>query len=190
MKTKNQIRSEILEKRKSLTRTQVQSLSHSIAHRIFALSYFHSARDLHCYVSAMTNEVETFLMLEKSLADGKHLFVPKINLKNKMFSSIQIYSLQELCKGTFGIPEPQSDAATLQTNFDVVIVPVLAVDEEGNRLGLGGGYYDKFLKAVSGLKIGIAYDFQILPKIPTEEHDVKLDILVTESRIIKCVSQT
>ncbi|MBW7888559.1 MAG: 5-formyltetrahydrofolate cyclo-ligase [Bacteroidetes bacterium] len=186
MKTKREIRTEILEKRKSLSSDEVVIRSHQIVQQLFSINEVQTAKKIHCYVSALSNEVRTEEILKYILAEKRQLYVPKIQKQNKNLSSIQINSLSELDKGTMGIPEPCNENAVQQIAFDVIIVPLLAVDNNGNRIGFGGGYYDRFLSSVEGIKIGICYDFQLLPEIPSEPHDVRLDIIAAESHVIRC----
>lgn len=94
---------------------------------------------------------------------------------------------EELVRGAFGVMEPPGGAnAASPTGFDLILVPGLAFDRSGGRLGRGRGYYDRFLAAASGLKAGVCFDDQLVGDVPREAHDVAMDVLVTPSGIIAC----
>lgn len=144
-----------------------------------------------CYVS-FGNEVYTHQLIKKWMGEGKQVSVPCIvnNIKEQRnMHAIKINSFDELKTNKYGILEPTLMDCNIvyPEMLDVVIVPGIAFDIYKNRMGFGAGYYDRFLSNVSGecKKIGICFDFQVLDKIPYEEHDVPLDMLVTENRIIK-----
>jgi 5-formyltetrahydrofolate cyclo-ligase len=87
--------------------------------------------------------------------------------------------------GAFGIPEPPPSAKTVpNSNVDAWLVPALAFDEKGNRLGRGGGFYDRFLEESSGLRIGVGYDCVILHELPCDDWDQRMDLIVTERRLL------
>ncbi|MCX7658787.1 MAG: 5-formyltetrahydrofolate cyclo-ligase, partial [Oscillospiraceae bacterium] len=127
------------------------------------------------------------------LARGKRIAVPLVESAagyQKMISPCEIKDVEaELAKGCYGILEPVKELARRvpPENLDMVIVPGVAFDLKKNRIGYGGGYYDRFLKKMrfNCLKVGIAFEFQIVPEIPASENDVPVDIIVTEKRIIK-----
>ena len=91
----------------------------------------------------------------------------------------------ELKKGKFGIPEPAAPVWAEKNDLDLILVPGVAFDRYGNRLGRGGGFYDRLLPLYSAKRIGICFEFQISDKIPAEPHDCRMDFLVTESKILK-----
>ncbi|CUS91999.1 5-formyltetrahydrofolate cyclo-ligase, partial [Candidatus Kryptonium thompsonii] len=95
-------------------------------------------------------------------------------------------SISELKKSTFGILEPEKIREVGLSEIDLVLVPAIAVDRFGNRIGFGAGYYDKFLSQVNCPKIALVYDFQIVDKIETSPSDVPVDFIVTETEIISC----
>jgi len=99
----------------------------------------------------------------------------------------EIKSFDELKKGTFGILEPPQDRfrKVRISEFDLVIVPGIAFDLTGHRIGFGGGFYDSFLGSITATKIALAYEFQIVDEIPTRAEDVKIDILVTEKSVYR-----
>ncbi|MFH0948823.1 MAG: 5-formyltetrahydrofolate cyclo-ligase [Elusimicrobiota bacterium] len=203
MTQKDRIRKKIIKIRKSVDSKTVASNSRKILIKLFRMKEFRQAKKVMFY-SSFGNEVDTRWMIEKSLKFGKQVFLPKV-IEDKIVP-IQIENLKNLVRGKFGIYEPQTtfrqgDPATtsnfeLRTSnfFDVVIVPGVAFDKNCNRLGFGGGYFDRFLKMQKAinpalpkgffrkgwLKIGLAHSFQIVQKIPVSKKDVPMDFVITE----------
>ena len=130
------------------------------------------------------NEVRTKEIIEEFLELKKKIFLPRI-VENKIVMK-QIESLKDLEKGSFGLIEPKNKCTEIDPNdLEVIIIPCVSFDKDGNRLGSGNGYYDRFLSRCKTTKIILAYDFQISKKIPSEEHDIKADWIITEKRLIK-----
>ena len=103
--------------------------------------------------------------------------------------AVKIVDLTNLKEDKYGILEPTKDIEAMNKNeLDLVIMPGLAFDTNGGRLGYGGGYYDKYLQKIAGnlSKVALAYDFQIVQEVPKEEHDIKVDYIITEKREIEC----
>ena len=135
----------------------------------------------------MKTEVKITKLLE--LYPKKNFFISKITNSNNREMKINKYNKNELILHKFGYYESSSNDFYDEEILDVVIVPALAFDSKKNRIGFGGGYYDTFLEKVrksnnKALFIGVCYDFQIIDNIPTEKHDVTLDFVVSESKII------
>ncbi len=114
--------------------------------------------------------------------EGKILLLPKT--VSHHIIPVEVKTLENLKEGKFGIPEPEGKPVEI-SKIDVVIVPAIAFDKEGHRLGYGKGYYDRFLEKFKGTKIGVAYDFQIVDNLPKEQHDIPVDIIVTPTQIIQ-----
>jgi 5-formyltetrahydrofolate cyclo-ligase len=104
----------------------------------------------------------------------------------------EILSLDNLQSARFGLLEPERDVGLMvePDDLDLVIVPGVAFDRRGNRLGFGGGYYDRFFERCNATRVGLAYAFQVVDDIPAEDHDVKIDWLVTEDEVILCQKET
>lgn len=111
----------------------------------------------------------------------KHLFLPRVNGVNL---EILPYDQSTLQLGAFHIEEPSGDELTPIENIEMVVVPAIAYDRRGNRVGRGKGFYDRLLADTKATKVGVAYDFQLVDDIETEPHDVKVDVVITESRVI------
>ncbi|RLF39548.1 MAG: 5-formyltetrahydrofolate cyclo-ligase, partial [Thermoplasmata archaeon] len=102
-----------------------------------------------------------------------------------MIYPVEIENLDDLERGAFGILEPQNKKI-YTGDIDIIIVPGIAFDFRGYRIGYGKGFYDRFLRGADALKIGIAYDFQIVKQIPEDDGDVPVDIIVSEKRVLFC----
>lgn len=166
MNSKNLLRREMIDKRKSLDLKNGKSFAEKI-------------RELECYKKAQAVMIYMPIKGEADvtelLGDNKLFLVP-VTEGEDMYPC----PVGEMTKGAFGVPEPKEKVRFDKNKIDLVIVPGVAFDKEGNRMGYGKGYYDRFLKGMSALKIGVCHSFQLLDKIECEEHDIKMDIIVTE----------
>lgn len=136
-----------------------------------------------CYVS-LENEADTRQFLSWTLERGLFLAVPRVRGREMEFCKIA--SLKALVPGCYGILEPETACAAETPEQGLMLIPGLAFDRAGNRLGYGGGYYDRYLrKNPQFLKAGISYEFQIMDRLPAEEWDVPVDWIVTEVGICK-----
>ena len=141
---------------------------------------------------SMKNEIDTYPLLKNALKIGKRLCVPKITGDGTM-NAVEIKDLSELESGKFGIPEPLECCPIVKKDkIDLILLPCLAADEQGNRLGKGGGFYDRFCEKISCKKIILCPESLLTESkiIPTEAHDVTADAVATETRIIKVRKQT
>ena len=180
---KDKIRKEILEKRNNLSTEEVEKKSDLIIQNLE--KFIKNAENIMIFMD-MKNEVRITKLME--LYPEKSFFIPKITDSKNREMKINRYEENELVLHKFGYYESSSSDFYNENILDIVIVPAVVFDLEKNRIGFGGGYYDTFLKKIRGgnkkvLFIGICYDFQIIEKVPAEEHDVVLDFVVSESRI-------
>ena len=180
---KNKIRQKILEKRNNLSTEEVEKKSDLIIENLG--KFIKNAENIMIFMD-MKNEVKITKLME--LYPEKSFFIPKITDSKNREMKINKYEENELVLHKFGYYESSSSDFYNENILDIVIVPAVVFDLEKNRIGFGGGYYDTFLKKIREenkkiLFIGICYDFQIIEKVPTEEHDVVLDFVVSESRI-------
>ena len=180
---KRALRAATLARRRELTSQQVCAHSLSLQQRFLALPEFQRATVLALY-APIFNEVETSAVASQALSTGKTLLFPAV-MGNDM-QLRRVTALSELVPGRFGIPEPggepfDPDAA------DLVVVPGVAFDFFGRRIGYGKGYYDRTLHQLegSGRLVGFCYDFQLFEVIVGEPHDVTMDIIVTELRVVR-----
>lgn len=185
---KRTIRKEILKKRDEIS-TDVKAEKDSIIKdRLFNVPEFIAATVVFFYAS-FRSEVKTLKMIEESLRIGKKIVLPKVDKEKHRLSLYEIRDVSELSPGYMGIPEPspRDDRLVNLDDIDLVIIPGAAFDYSGNRLGYGAAYYDILLS--EGKKkipiIALAYEEQLVDSILSETHDVKVDIIVTDKRVIK-----
>ncbi|MBL4933427.1 5-formyltetrahydrofolate cyclo-ligase [Clostridium paridis] len=133
------------------------------------------------------NEVDTMNLIKDALEKNKRVYVPKIDNKNKEMKVIRIKSIGELKPGFWGILEPESNEE-LDEELDLIIMPGVAFTRSGERVGYGGGYYDKFLEKANPKipKVVLAFSLQVLEELPQESFDIKVNYIITENEIIDC----
>ncbi len=180
------LRSELLKRREALPASFVQQASARIADHVKSLPEFQRARTVHCYVS-WRNEVDTRQLIRDMLASGRRVVVPVVDLKHHALRHSEITRFEDLAPGTFGILEPRPDRfrTVAPQELDLVIVPGVMFDFHGNRIGFGGGYYDGFLRLVTCPKVGLAYRFQLVERLPHRADDEPVDIIVTEAGVVR-----
>ena len=186
---KRAIRRETLQKRDSLAKDLKAEKDISILQRIIMLPEFSDAKTILFYAS-FRSEADTMDMIKLSLHLGKLAVLPRVCKKEHILKLYEIKNLDELARGYMWILEPSVDEARLRkmSDIDLIIIPGAAYDTQGNRLGYGAAYYDKLL-ATMERKIPIvapAYEEQIVEKIPAEPHDIKVDKIITDKRVIEC----
>jgi len=134
-------------------------------------------------------EVHTHELLRALIADGRHVCVPSFDPVGQRYICSELKHFDwDMKEGALGILEPRHDAVrpVHADKIDAWLVPGLAFDKHGNRLGRGRGYFDQLLHGARGVKIALAYDFQLVSEVPVEPHDVRLDFIVTETQIVHC----
>jgi 5-formyltetrahydrofolate cyclo-ligase len=159
-----------------------------IEKRLWGLEAFRRALLVMFYVS-IGSEVKTRKMIKRALKEGKKVAVPFIGRSGSVMKAVTIGSFEkDLAKGYFGIPEPRKSLgkSVAAGKIDIVIVPAVACDKSCNRIGYGGGYYDRWLKNIPCHKtIGLAFERQVVEKISKSSNDIPLGQIVTEKRIIE-----
>ncbi len=184
---KDKIRKEIILKRDLIPQDNRFWKDESIRHKLFSLPDFIKAKIIFIYAS-FRSEVDTFSIIEHSLDTGKKIILPKVEKKERKLNLYEIKSLKEMKSGYMGINEPIPDESKrFKINeIDLIIVPGVCFDVYGNRIGYGGGYYDIILseKKSDTPVIALSYEEQIIQEIPSEPHDIKVDIIITDKRII------
>ena len=184
---KSEIRRKILSQRNSIYINTIVMNSKSINNNIIAIEEYRRSKSLGIYYP-IGSEVQTFDLIRYSLNDNKTVCLPKIIDSTTIeFFKIIEDSFEKILfrKGKYGIFESSISTETID-KFDMLIVPGIAFDLNGNRLGYGKGYYDRFLSSKKAKHtIGLAYEIQVLNNIPNNELDVPVDIIVTEKRIIR-----
>ena len=175
---KGDIRDIKLKELRSQETSESVKKSFLVMKKLLTIPEFSKSKEIFLYIST-NNEVDTLLIADECLKSGKNVYGP---ITDKIIEVGKIKSLDELKPGKFGIKEPQ--ISSKKDSFDIILVPGVVFDEYGSRIGHGGGYFDKFLSKTHGKKIGLAFDFQVIKKIASQPHDVPVDIIITEKRII------
>jgi 5-formyltetrahydrofolate cyclo-ligase len=206
-KAKKDLRAAVLTRRDGLSADEVSRRSSVVEKKLLRVPEFKRARTIMFYVSK-GNEVDTHGLIRDALRLGKNVVVPFcVDLHHKIVPA-QIGSFSELTEGDFGILQPQKHAVREvdREKIDVFIVPGIVFDQDGHRIGWGRGFYDRFLEGAArrevppiprlhaggfpryGVKIGLAFHFQVVERVPREKHDICVDIVVTDKGISRTTS--
>jgi len=177
---KERLRRNILAIRDSLSAGEIAEAGRAIEELLFAEEHFKNAKTVAFYL-AKGNEVQTNGMIERAMREGKAILVP---VTNEHISMCRLASLDDVVPGKFGVPEPKTREQAKHPP-EVVIVPGVLFGLCMHRIGYGKGYYDAYLKKSEAFKIGISYDFQVMEELPRHEHDVPVDLIITDKRLIK-----
>jgi 5-formyltetrahydrofolate cyclo-ligase len=182
---KNIFREKSKEYRENLSADEKLRLDKKISNRFLNLWHFRDSELLMTYVSTSI-EVDTVSIIKRALESGKRVAVPYCIAGTRNIDYYLIKSLDDLAPGTFGVLEPVIENCNKLEVFDgaLCLVPALSYDVGGYRLGFGKGYYDRFLTNVDIKKIGICYDSCLFDEVPRGRYDKKVNMIVTESRII------
>ena len=173
---KKELRRQIREQKRAMTREQIDSASQRLAQLLFETDLYKNASVLYGYMP-YNQEVNTLLILERALRDGKRVAVPKVYGDTMNF--IYLEDLSRVAPSSMGIPEPIADEPIAQDERALVLMPGLAFDKAGNRMGYGGGYYDKVLAAEpTHPTVALCYDFQLVDTIPTDVYDIPVDLVI------------
>lgn len=173
---KKELRRQIREKKRAMTPEQIESASQRLGELFAASEQYKQAKTIYGYLP-YNQEVRTVPMLERAMADGKRVAVPKVYGEQMRF--IYISDMSRISAGYAGIPEPIDDEPVADDPTALVLMPGLAFDPQGHRIGYGGGFYDRFLaQEPDHPTVALCYDFQMLPKLETEEFDIPVDCVL------------
>lgn len=173
---KKTLRKKIREQKQAMTPAQIEKASETLVQMFLETEQYRQAKTLYGYLP-YNQEVRTVPILEQALADGKKVAVPKVYGDKMKF--IYLTDLTQVACGYYGIPEPVADGPEGDDPTALVLMPGLAFDREGHRIGYGGGYYDRFLKdEPQHPTIALCYAFQMVEDLPTEEFDVPVDYVL------------
>ena len=180
---KNKLRREILNKRSSVPDEQRKLAEKQIFNNLLSYSKFSDSKTVLVYYS-VNNEIDTVQIIEFCLNNKKRVALP-VCKDNRVIDFYYIESFSDLIAGKFNIPAPDVNKCKQVTDYSnaVCIVPALCFDKTGARLGYGGGYYDRFLNGKTAETIGLCFDCFLLDSIPSEEHDIRIKTVITESGI-------
>lgn len=181
---KKPLRAALLAQRKHLSLDTCIHQSLAVQSRFLQLPEFVAARSLALY-SPILNEVFTEEIFDQARSLNKLVVYPRVQGAGMEFFPVN--SRDDLRAGNFGILEPLGGRAIPVAELDLLLVPGVAFDQTGHRLGYGKGYYDRLLQQRSGdcCLVGLCFDFQLLSILPAEAHDIRMDLLVTEQRTLR-----
>ena len=159
-----------------MTLSEIEARSAVLTEKFCASAQYARAKTVYGYLP-YNQEVRTVPLLERALKDGKQVAVPKVYGDEMKFIYMTDLSLTE--KSDMGIPEPVADGPVAEDPTALVLMPGLAFTEKGDRMGYGGGFYDKFLAAEpEHPTVALCYQFQMVEELPTQEHDIPVDLVL------------
>lgn len=189
---KKNLRKQMLSQRNGMPDTECLKKSRHAAKRLFETNSYKQAQNILVYMH-YGSELQTADIIRQAFKDHKRVFVPRVEGKNMDF--YEIHSMADCEEGFHGIPEPKKDCLKLifdavnsdsENNGTLMVLPGLAFDPKGHRLGYGGGYYDRYFErfGTDYTKVAVGYDFQLIDEVPYEAHDIPIDIFISDSRCI------
>jgi len=177
---KARLRKRLLDARDSLSLDFINITSKQIQDNLRKIEFFRNAKSIGAYYS-IGSEVKTHDILQEILKSGKEVSLPKVVKKDIVFKKIN--SLSDLEQGNFSVMEPKDYCEDVK-KIEAVIVPAIALTRDGHRLGYGFGYYDSYLSGKKSKTIALSYSKQIIRSFPYSDHDVRIDCMVTEDKVI------
>ncbi len=186
-KAKEKIRKENKILRSKLTKDEVREKSERASKIFLQSDIYRLSKEIMLYMP-LGNETDTAIIKESALKDGKKLIFPVTDAKTGVITPYYALEKTEFLSGAFSVSEPFGTEIANEDNIDVIVVPGIAFDKKGSRIGFGKGCYDRLLNNSAALKVGYCYYFQVYDEIPSDKHDVKMDYIVSEKGIIKCKS--
>ena len=173
---KQELRSAIRARKRAMTQEEIQIRSDALCRKFLESDAYRRASTLYGYLP-YNQEVRTWPILERAIADGKRVAVPKVYGDEMKF--IYLEDLTQVEKGYSGIPEPIADEPVAEDKTALVLMPGLAFDPQGHRIGYGGGFYDKFLsREPNHPTLALCYEFQMVEHLETEEFDIPVDTVL------------
>jgi 5-formyltetrahydrofolate cyclo-ligase len=189
-KAKIAIRKMIVQKREELGGLEKEEKNIAIAQRLFGMDEFKKSKTIFCFLST-SFEVQTERIILESLRLGKQVLVPLLDPGGENLKASRIPSMDiDFVIGEYGVRQPAPKFRNIVpfSNIDFVVVPGLAFDSFGNRIGYGGGFYDKFFKKITGnvSRVAVGYDFQLFNLVPHSDLDEPVHFLITETKALRC----
>lgn len=173
---KQELRRAIRERKRAMTEEEIVERSNALAEKFYNTPAYQAASTIYGYLP-YNQEVRTVPMLQRALDEGKRVAVPKVYGEEMRF--IYLEDLTQVSKGYAGIPEPIADAPVAEDKQALVLMPGLAFDPQGHRIGYGGGFYDRFLaQEPHHPTLALCYEFQMQAHLDTEEFDIPVDTVL------------
>ncbi|WP_283609318.1 5-formyltetrahydrofolate cyclo-ligase [Faecalispora anaeroviscerum] len=180
LEEKKKLRAELKQRIAALTPDYIEESNKSIVQNILGYPCYTNAKTIFCFVGT-SNEINTSALIEQALADGKRVAVP-LCIGKGIMEAREIHSLAELHSGMMGILEPTAQSVLVTpAEIDFAVLPCVSCDRRGNRLGYGGGYYDRFLEKATFCSVLICREQLLCGQIPTEPHDIAIPAVITEA---------
>jgi 5-formyltetrahydrofolate cyclo-ligase len=185
--SKADLRRSLRRKRAALAPELVSGWSAGITARLASLPEYQQAGVLHCYASSLPGEVHTDQLIARSLSERRRVLCPRVRPHGQL-DHHEIFEPSQLVAAAFGLrePDPELAPATDPGLVELTVAPGVAFAEDGARLGMGGGYYDRFLAGQTAPRVGLAFEMQLVDSLPQSQHDQPVDLIVTELRVIRC----
>ena len=187
---KKMLRKEILTKRNNIDIVEKEKMDRKIRDKFYKSKYYMESKKIFMYVS-YDSEINTKEIINKALMDNKKVYVPRTEFKTRLMDAVEITSLENLIESKYGILEPSTEEPYINPNeLDLIVVPGVAFDRNGGRVGYGAGFYDRYFKKISKdrikkiKKLALAYSFQVLDNVPMDEQDVPVSCIITEKEFI------
>ncbi len=181
---KKEIRTNIKTQRDNLTKDWIEENSAKICAQIIETEEFQNAQNIGIYL-ALNGEVELNALIKFCRENQKKIFVPIYDSNEKICFMSEWPESSELKNGQWGVLEPENAVAAKPDEIEIMIVPGVAFDFDCERLGRGGGYYDRMLAESKSYKIGVAFQFQMFESLESEEHDIAMDLVITNNNIYR-----
>jgi len=189
---KKALRRKILDERKNINIVEKEEMDNKILDKLYESEYYRKSKKIFIYIS-YDSEINTKGIINKALEDNKKVYVPRTEFKNRLMDAVEIMSLDNLVESDFGILEPSIKEPHIDPNeLDLIVVPGVAFDKQGGRVGYGAGFYDRYFNKISEdnvgriIKLALAYEFQTLDKVPMNDKDIPVDFIITENEFISC----
>ena len=184
------LRKEILEKRNNINLVKKMEMDKKILEQFYESKYYKEAEKIFIYIS-YDSEINTKVIINRALKDKKKIYVPRTEFKTRHMDAVEITTLDNLVESKYGILEPKTEEPHIDPNeVDLIVVPGVAFDRNGGRMGYGAGFYDRYFKKINKenidkiVKLALAYELQILDKVPMNAQDVPVDYIITENEFI------
>ncbi len=183
---KQRLRQQLLAMRANLSDSERTQFSLRIHDQVMQLSAWKQARRIGCYL-ALPGEVDSDALIISAQAQGKIVAAPVVTRENKHMTFYTFNGLEDLTKGPFNLRQPRSEHPLTADNLDLLLVPALAFDVHGHRLGFGQGYYDRYLSRYTGLRLGLAFSWQVVDHLPITAYDQPMNMVITEKDVFEAL---
>ena len=170
--------------REEASALHVLEMSARIGEHVIMMPEYLRAKRIFCY-NALPLEVQTGGLIREILRTGRELYLP-VTGKDKNMKAVRLYDPEAVHKGSFRVMEPDGDETIDPAQLDLILAPGLAFDRSGGRIGYGAGCFDRFLPLCRGTVVGLAFEMQMVDKVPMEPHDHRMDRIVTEAGVYVC----